>query len=368
MKTLKICALALTNVLLAGSSFGQVGFNGTNPSGANATALGSLTTASGSAATSLGWRSTASGTQSLAAGHWSTASGLYSFALGARAVASNSHAMAFGVDARATANRSFVIGTGTANSTAGSIINSTSNSLMVGFNSTIPSLFVGPSAGPGTIGNVGVGTANPQALLDVRGVANNPNMRLTNSSGQYLDFGVSDCNGCFSASATPGDAVMRVLGGGDLLFSIPGTNGSRQIGFDTGGGRVMTVQEVGTTGKVGIGTTNFPTSIGGANISGYHLFVQGGVLADEVRVRTGWADYVFYDDYELKPLSEVADYIEENGHLPNVPSAEQVEEEGIELGDITKIQQEKIEELTLYVIKLQEQLDELQKQYEKMEK
>lgn len=120
--------------------------------------------------------------------------------------------------------------------------------------------------------------------------------------------------------------------------------------------------------KVSIGTLNMPTTVGGANISSYNLFVKGGILSDEVRVRTGWADYVFDDTYVLTPLYEVEAFINENNHLPNVPSATTVEEEGLSIGEITKIQQEKIEELTLYIIAQQKQLDELKKQVELLQK
>ena len=110
------------------------------------------------------------------------------------------------------------------------------------------------------------------------------------------------------------------------------------------------------SGKVGIGTTNFPTTIGNANIENYKLFVTGGILTEEVRVNTTWADYVFDNDYDLKSLEELEAYIKQNGHLPNVPSAAEVEAEGIEVGEITKIQQEKIEELTLYIIAQEKKL------------
>jgi hypothetical protein len=124
---------------------------------------------------------------------------------------------------------------------------------------------------------------------------------------------------------------------------------------------------LGTTGRVGIGTTNTPTIIGGEDISEYRLFVAGGILTDEVRVRTGWADYVFADDYKLPTLIEVGAFINENGHLPNVPSAQQVEEEGIEIGEITRIQQEKIEELTLYMIGMQKEIEILKAKLEGQE-
>ncbi|KGO87308.1 hypothetical protein Q765_06475 [Flavobacterium rivuli WB 3.3-2 = DSM 21788] len=121
-------------------------------------------------------------------------------------------------------------------------------------------------------------------------------------------------------------------------------------------------------GKVGIGlgTAAFPTTGGGINVAAYKLVVNGGILAKEVRVATTWADYVFEDTYKLKPLAEVECFIQENGHLPNVPSAKQVEEDGIEMGNMAKIQQEKIEELTLYAIAQQKQIDQQAKELQEL--
>jgi hypothetical protein len=116
--------------------------------------------------------------------------------------------------------------------------------------------------------------------------------------------------------------------------------------------------------KVGINTNQLPNSVGGANTSAYSLYVKGGILTEEIRVRTGWADYVFDADYKLLPIEQVESFIKKNGHLPNVPSEKQVKDEGIELGDIARIQQEKIEELTLYIIKLQKQVDALSEKLE----
>lgn len=112
---------------------------------------------------------------------------------------------------------------------------------------------------------------------------------------------------------------------------------------------------INNDGKVGIGPiVAFPSVAGTVNVSNYKLFVTGGILTEEIRVKTSsggtWADYVFAKDYNLKPLSEVEKFIETNGHLPNVPNANQVKEEGINVGEMAKIQQEKIEELTLYLI------------------
>jgi hypothetical protein len=103
-------------------------------------------------------------------------------------------------------------------------------------------------------------------------------------------------------------------------------------------------------GKVGVSTSTFPTTVGTADVSNYKLFVKGGILTDELRIRTGWADYVFSSDYNLKSLKEIENFIKENGHLPNVPSSRVIENEGLSVGEIVRIQQEKIEELTLHLI------------------
>lgn len=129
-------------------------------------------------------------------------------------------------------------------------------------------------------------------------------------------------------------------------------------------------------GKVGIGGNsstgfgNYPTSAGSVNLSSYNLFVKGGILTEELRValQGTWADYVFKKEYKLPTLDEVEKYIEENGHLKNVPSAKEVKENGIELGEMARIQQEKIEELTLYIIEQNRINENQKKQLEKQEK
>ena len=106
-------------------------------------------------------------------------------------------------------------------------------------------------------------------------------------------------------------------------------------------------------GRVFIGTPNDATNNYDAN---YKLLVNGKVLVrNEVYVKQGgitWPDYVFAKDYKLMPLQQVEQHIQEKGYLPNMPSAAEVEKEGIAVGNIIKLQQEKIEELTLYLIEM----------------
>ncbi|MCO6175014.1 hypothetical protein NHF50_08135 [Flavobacterium sp. NRK F10] len=123
-------------------------------------------------------------------------------------------------------------------------------------------------------------------------------------------------------------------------------------------------------GKVGIGYGfgNYPTTTGTADVSTYNLFVNGGILTEEVRVtlQSTWADYVFKEGYKLPSLEEVEKHIQEKGHLINVPSAEEIETNGIELGEMTKIQQEKIEELTLYLIEQKKVNEEQEKEIKEL--
>lgn len=64
----------------------------------------------------------------------------------------------------------------------------------------------------------------------------------------------------------------------------------------------------------------------------------------------GWSDFVFNDDYDLPTLQEVEKHIREKGHLKNIPSAKEVEENGIQLGEMNAKLLPKIEELTLYIL------------------
>lgn len=130
-------------------------------------------------------------------------------------------------------------------------------------------------------------------------------------------------------------------------------------------GKTLTLNPNAT---VSVGTIEYPSSVGGVDTSDYKLFVGGGILAEEVRVSTGWADYVFSDTYKLLSLNEVETFINTYGHLPNMPGAQEVENDGIEVGDMIRLQQEKIEELTLYIIQLNKKLEAQQSQIEELKR
>ena len=96
------------------------------------------------------------------------------------------------------------------------------------------------------------------------------------------------------------------------------------------------------TGNTGIGTFNVPNDC--------MLSVNGKIRAKEIKVETGWSDFVFEDDYDLPTLEAVEKFIKTNKHLPEIPSAKEVEENGVELGKMHSKLLQKIEELTLYII------------------
>lgn len=90
---------------------------------------------------------------------------------------------------------------------------------------------------------------------------------------------------------------------------------------------------------------------------------NGYVYSREVNVQLlNFPDYVFNPEYKLIGLTELENYIKQNGHLPNVPKAKEVEEAGADLGELAKIQMEKIEELTLYIIELNKQVQTLKQE------
>jgi len=117
------------------------------------------------------------------------------------------------------------------------------------------------------------------------------------------------------------------------------------------------------SGKVVIGAQLAPQF---SNYDGYKLFVKEGIRTEKVKVdiaaSNGWADYVFKKDYKLMPLKAVENFINENGHLPEVPTTEEAMKNGIELKEMNILLLKKIEELTLYTIEQQKRIEALEKE------
>lgn len=170
-----------------------------------------------------------------------------------------------------------------------------------------------------------------------------------------------------SSERAPGSTNGSILFGDEPSSSNPyGKWGIEYVGnndegyglnfwkpYNTGGGYMNNVLFLADNGNVGVGTNEPPAKFS----------VNGKVLAKEVHVCTSpecWPDYVFGENYKLMNLKELEAYVNAYKHLPGVPSANDVEEQGdVDLGEMNVILLEKVEELTRYVIDLQKQIDEM---------
>lgn len=176
-------------------------------------------------------------------------------------------------------------------------------------------------------GNVGIGTTAPDSLLTVDSADN---------SGVGVKRGGSPRAYLGDAGSNDGGDLLLYTAGGALSTMIRGSAASYFNG-----------------GNVGIHTTN-PT---------HPLSVNGTIRAKEVIVdNTGWADYVFADDYRLAPLSEVESHIKSKRHLPGIPSAQEVAAHGVSMGEMQARLLGKIEELTLHLIEQEKKLRTLRAQ------
>ena len=179
----------------------------------------------------------------------------------------------------------------------------------------------------GTNGNVGIGTGSPNAKLDVAGairVVNNGAAISLDGNNPQIDFWR---NGAFHSWIGQYANEMYIA-----------SNDKLHIDAD----------------QIAIGTVQ-------STADGYKLSVTGKIICEELKVElTGsWPDYVFNDQYTLTPIHELKSFIQTNNHLPNIPKASDVEKDGFEVGEMNRKLLEKVEELTLYVISLQEQIDHL---------
>lgn len=147
------------------------------------------------------------------------------------------------------------------------------------------------------------------------------------------------------------DAISVILHGNTGGGSGGGSGGS---GGGTGGGPMHYTVENANLPTVNWQALNiYAAGVVGIGIqpnANYRLSVNGRIRAKEVVVESGWADYVFAPDYHLPTLSEVETHIKTYGHLKDIPSAEVIQDKGVEVGEMNKLLLQKIEELTLYMI------------------
>lgn len=144
------------------------------------------------------------------------------------------------------------------------------------------------------------------------------------------------------------------------------------IATDSFSGPSVADQDFTTSGTLKIVSTGDSYLLGNLGIGTAtpreKLSVNGNIRAKEVKVETAnWPDYVFKTDYKIVPLTDLETYIKTNRHLPEMPTAKEAETNGIELGEMNKRLLQKIEELTLYLIELKKENEQLKTRVEAIE-
>ncbi|SIO52076.1 hypothetical protein [Chitinophaga niabensis] len=213
-------------------------------------------------------------------------------------------------------------------------------------------------------GNVGIGTNNPQTALQIgEQFINNENNVLTfpgvynfeklhlgqgGNGSNFIEF-INHASLTHSYSAKMGTNVDR-FGNGLYIQVAPAASSHGALVYGDNPGIF-----INASNQVAIGTNN---------TAGYKLAVAGNMIATKVKVKAqnNWPDFVFEPLYKLPSLQELESFIKENKHLPDMPSAKEVSEQGIDLGENQAKLLQKIEELTLYIIDQNKKLEAVQQQ------
>lgn len=248
---------------------------------------------------------------------------------------------------------SVVIGDGAGNA----LQNTGGNNVFLGFISGM----MNSTATDNTFLGWGTGSSNTTGKYNTFVGRSAGGYNVTGEGNVYMGY-LTGLNSTGSNNIFLGNGAGYSETGSSKLYITNQSTASPLIWGDFANSQLKFHGKVAIGGNISTAFGNFPTTAGGASVSAYNLFVKGGILTDEMRValNSTWADYVFASEYNLKPLSEVEAFIAKNKHLPNVPSAAQVKEEGINVAEMAKIQQEKIEELTLYIIAQNKRIEALE--------
>lgn len=233
---------------------------------------------------------------------------------------------------------------------------------------------------------VGIGTNDPQRLLEVNGrasiteqldIAKIFDYENSQDPGKLNVFAPSEHGLTIISKTNQDKSAVRVLRYSDentMVLNLSGKGFMAMKYFATDGEMPLSINRAGTTenifrvrpeGGIDLDFTGSAAEIAFAVRSSTGDLVDitgdGKIWCQGIHVKYApfWPDYVFDKGYELLPLSEVENFIKTKGHLPGVPSACEITEKGVDLYETTRVLLEKVEELTLYIIQQEKEIQEL---------
>lgn len=193
-------------------------------------------------------------------------------------------------------------------------------------------------------GNVGIGTISPLGRLHIHDPnSGNPTVYITPAQQSSGDSSTLFMAEDYAASY----GMYWLYDGTGNQMELFGKSGATRYGP-----------------HMIINRDNGNIAIGPEFATGYKLSVNGKIICTEVRVNlvADWPDYVFKPGYKLMPVRELGVFVDQNGHLPNIPPAAEIGKSGLEMGEMQRRMMEKIEELSLYIIQQQKEIDALKEQ------
>lgn len=199
-------------------------------------------------------------------------------------------------------------------------------------------------------------------IFMVDGISQMRKLIITSPSAKYNNIQLYNTDKEAYLEANGDDAGLHLKSNTAYKIYIHDQVGIGTIGYDK---KIVSGASLTVSGGVFIGPKNFTGSYNiTSKLDKYLLWVQKGIVSENyslVKV-ADWSDHVFNTDYLLRPLSEVETFIKENNHLPDVPSEKEIVEDGYNIHDMNKIFMQKIEELTLYVIQQQKEIEKLKEE------